>query len=422
MVGGGTIAELLDHEMHRRCWTLGYLADLLGRLDSPGGVRPSVQVVWNWRSGRTTPSRTYQRLIARALDLSTNVIADACRLQTERKAGNDEDVDRRQFLHGVVVAGAGAAAGGPLWERLIHAVHRPEVDPMLSTALRAQADGFHRTEVSVSGGGLLDGLTTHLDQLGSTLSWPMGSALRRELISTTSESAALAGWVAWDLGDVTQASGFYRAAQDAAGEANAPGLVACVAEYQSCAAAGLGDSRGAIRLLHQGRAAVGRAALPVTLVWLLAREAEGQAALGNADMAVRLISDALDGWHRRPDGHNEGAWVEFIDDARIAGYAVNAYAAASRFDEAASAAEWLLSTLRDDTPKRRAISYAAVAEMHVRRGDLASAYDFAMRSLGLFATCAPRMASDRLHAMRPLLADFGNAPEASRLDELLLTV
>src|ERR1700730_9338841 len=80
MAASGTLADLLEREMRRRGWTLAYFADLLGRL---GGatVCPSVQVVWNWRSGRVPPGPTYRRLIARALDLPVEAIVNAIALQ-----------------------------------------------------------------------------------------------------------------------------------------------------------------------------------------------------------------------------------------------------------------------------------------------------------------------------------------------------
>jgi tetratricopeptide (TPR) repeat protein len=330
-------------------------------------------------------------------------------------------VDRREFLRDVVVAGAGTAAGGELWERLIHALHKPSVDALLVTAFQGAADGFHRAEVQVSGLELQRTLLEHLDQLAASLSWSMPSELRSRLVAIVAESAALAGWVSWDLGDVRQASGLYQAALDAAREAESSGLIACIAEYKSCAAAGLGDRRAAIGELKEARTVLEGSSLHRTRSWLMSREAEEHAALGDAEGAVRLIETALEERQQAGDD-TEGAWVEFVDDARMAGYAVATYAQAGRFDEAADAAEWLLRTLRDDTPKRKAITYADVAGMYIRRGDLQQAGSYVQRSIELCSSATPRMASDRLRALRPLLTRWNDAPEARRLGEVLQVV
>jgi tetratricopeptide (TPR) repeat protein len=420
MAASGTLADLLEREMRRRGWTLAYFADLLGRLGGPT-VRPSVQVVWNWRSGRVPPGPTYRRLIARALDLPVEAIVNAIALQQAIKAEEDSDVDRREFMRDIVVAGAGTAAGAGLWERLIDGVNRLSVDPLTVSALQSAAAGFHRIEVQVSGVKLHRALIDHLGQLNASLSGPMPSDLRPRLISIVGESAALAGWVSWDLGDVQQASGLYRAAQHAAREAEAPGLVACVAEYRSCAAAGLGDRHAAIKELEQGRGALEGTELPRTRSWLMSRLAEEHAALGETDTAIRLIEEALETRDTAGDA-SEGAWVDFIDDARMAGYALSTYAQAERLDEAEDAAGWLLRSLREDTPKRRAITYADLAGMYIRRGDFDQATQFVQQSVELCVSSAPRMASDRLHALRPLLTRWNDSPEARQLGDILRAV
>jgi len=108
------------------------------------------------------PGPTYRRLIARALDLPVEAIVNAIALQQAVKAEEDSDVDRREFMRDIVVAGAGTAAAAGLWERLIDGVNRLSVDPLTVSALQSAAAGFHRIEVQVSSVKLHRALIDHL--------------------------------------------------------------------------------------------------------------------------------------------------------------------------------------------------------------------------------------------------------------------
>jgi tetratricopeptide (TPR) repeat protein len=208
------------------------------------------------------------------------------------------------------------------------------------------------------------------DQLGVLTDWlqnPQRGEVHRRLCELAGDLFQLAGEVAFDGNQYTDAAHCYTLAATAAREANAPDLWACaltrhafisVYERQFTAAAPMLD-------LAAGLARHGDGTLS-TRHWVAAVQAETYAGLGNLD-ACQAALDAA-GRVSEMDGpvHN-GGWLRF-DGSRLAEQRGTCYAALGRPDLAEAA---LSAALAEHLSlRRRASVHTGLAMVGVQRRDI----------------------------------------------------
>ncbi|WP_242423631.1 helix-turn-helix transcriptional regulator, partial [Frankia sp. EI5c] len=198
-------------------------------------------MICKWEKGDKKPSLRYQRLLralferssaelgfvdddpntgltarvtAAATDRVSREIGPAGTLLIQTEAGPDPSgdipVERRGFLR--LFAAAGGVAVVPLstagpdnapWERLSAALRRrTTVTPELADELSRCTAGLYSLEERVPARALFPRVTGHLGTLTQLLESSGRSTARRDLASTAGETAALAGWLAFDMNDI----------------------------------------------------------------------------------------------------------------------------------------------------------------------------------------------------------------------------
>ncbi|MDT3445312.1 MULTISPECIES: helix-turn-helix transcriptional regulator [unclassified Pseudofrankia] len=346
----------------------------------------------------------------------------------------DEDVhgipvERRGFLRmmaaggvavvpiGAAVATAGAADEAP-WDRLSAALsQRSPVTPELAHQLSQHTAGLFGLEERVPARTLLGRVTGHLSTLTQLLESTTRSPIRRELASTAGETAALAGWLAFDMNDSASALAYYRVAIEAAREADDPALWACVLGYESYQPGAAGRHDQACALLAEAQRRIGRGANPLTRSWLAAREAEEQAARGDGRAAAAAVDRAQEAFAKAdtPDR----VWTGFFDRGRLDGLRVTTMMRLRRPTAAYAAASDALRAAGPAATKKRSLLLADIAEVHLQRRDIDSSCRFAADALAIVAQTDFSLGLGRVQRVRQRLAPWQSTVAVRDLDEQL---
>ncbi|ONH30560.1 helix-turn-helix transcriptional regulator [Pseudofrankia asymbiotica] len=343
----------------------------------------------------------------------------------------DEDahgipVERRGFLRmmaagGVAVVPIGTTAGAadePPWDRLSAALsQRSPVTPELAHQLGQHTAGLFGLEERVPARTLLGRVTGHLSTLTQLLESTTRSPIRRELASTAGETAALAGWLAFDMNDSASALAYYRVAIEAAREADDPALWACVLGYESYQPGAAGRHDQACALLAEAQRRIGRGANPLTRSWLAAREAEEQAARGDGRAAATAIDRAQEAFAKAdtPDR----VWTGFFDRGRLDGLRVTTMMRLRRPTAAYAAASDALRAAGPAATKKRSLLLADIAEVHLQRRDIDSSCRFAADALAIVAQTDFSLGLGRVQRVRQRLAPWQSTVPVRDLDEQL---
>jgi len=346
----------------------------------------------------------------------------------------DEDargipVERRGFLRMVAAGGvavvpisaaapaAGAADEAP-WDRLSAALRqRSPVTPELAHQLSQHTAGLFGLEERVPARTLLGRVAGHLCTLTQLLESTTRSPIRRELASTAGETAALAGWLAFDLSDHPSALAYYRVAIEAAREADDPALWACVLGYESYQPSGAGRHDQACALLGEAQRRLGRAANPLTRSWLAAREAEEQASRGDGRAAIAAIDRAQEAFSKADTV--DRVWTGFFDRGRLEGLRVTTMTRLRRPTAAYAAASEALRAAGPAATKKRSLLLADIADVHIQRRDIDSACRFTADALAIVAQTDFSLGLARVQRVRERLAPWQSTTPVRDLDEQL---
>lgn len=312
-----------------------------------------------------------------------------------------------------MTAEAAASIADP-WERLTRALSGPQaIDEDTVERLEARTIGFHRLEYTLPARSIYQGLTSHINELSSLLQSSPPDRFRRRLAATAGEAATLASWLAWDLKQPAQSASFDRVSALAAKESGHPIIQACTYAYRSYAVEG----NAALQLVRQAQQFLPAQGDDATRAWLLSREAEELAALGDRH-AVQLLHRAEEVYgSARP--HRERAWTRFLDPGRMAAFQLSTYVRLGDERRVIDAGQAALSSISQDTDqKRSAVIYTDVAQAQFHLGDTTQGLTYARRALesaqrsestwGLqhLATIEKTLAAQKDQASRELLSDL----------------
>jgi hypothetical protein len=289
-------------------------------------------------------------------------------------------VDRRAVLQlaGTLFAAPLLGVEEPM-ERLAYAL-------MGSTALQEdtvmfleqRTVGLHRIEPMFQARLVHRSIMDHLREITALLEGHPRDPLRPRLIRIAGESAVLAAWTAWDLGEGTHSARMYRITEMAARESNDPVIMACANTYRSYATSGPAAHEDARRLLTEARECLPVSGENATRAWVLGREAEEAAAIGDPT-AEDLITRAVDAFDEaRPQ--KERPWTRFLDETRMNALALSTYTRLGNESQVHALAHDLLATVTPAS-KRAALINADVGIAAVRLGDISSALTYGRRSL-----------------------------------------
>ncbi|MFF7638468.1 helix-turn-helix domain-containing protein [Kitasatospora sp. NPDC008050] len=282
-----------------------------------------------------------------------------------------EHVDRRQFLGGVA-----AAAATPV---LATVPDLPDEAGQQAAALRLGTTAFRRLDGSTPSRELADVVHSHMRLIQGLAGSTPTDSHRSKLAAVASETASLAAWLAWDMGDNGSARSFYGAAIKAARSAGDPLLAAYQAGSLAQFEAHAGNAAQALSLALTARRHLGSTRPPIADAWLSSVEALGHAAGGDrrsADRALtrsRTVAATLAGSELPP-----WPWVFAFDESKVAAFRVTCGARLS-------VPEWVTtadaSALATGHAKQRALVVLDIAAGHLAAGRIEAAFALASRAM-----------------------------------------
>ncbi|MEZ0076271.1 XRE family transcriptional regulator [Planotetraspora sp. GP83] len=310
-----------------------------------------------------------------------------------------ERVDRRTLMRLAATTTANAVLGPA--ERLMRALagdHR--TDTATVTHLEDRTKGFHRLEEHLPGRTLYPALMTHLGEVSALLESGPPEPLRQRLAVIAGESALLAAWFAWELGDGAQAALCSRLANLAARRGGDDAIAACMTGYRTYMTGG--DNFQGARLAVVALERLGNADL-ATRAWLLARHAEEAAMLGDYQTALNSIHEAEDVYVEADI--NARPWTCFLDPGRFVSMTLSVYSRLRREEDAVTAIDQIIMHLRPNTEiKKLCVVKADLALARVRLGDATEAVRYAHSSLAATSAMAFPLGWDRLDQFAAELA------------------
>jgi tetratricopeptide (TPR) repeat protein len=349
-----------------------------------------------WETGERIPTKPDFELIARAYGLTVEVVREAVVLsrQARRLARlsplieqEEDEVDRRGFLSAAVAAGV---ASEP-WGRLAAALSGDRLDRETVAQLERSTALMFTAEEHTPARLLAARLSAHLDTITSVL--PSAGAHQRAITIAAGETAALAGWIHWDLGDHSTARQYYSTAALAGKNAGHGAVNALALGYASYGA----DPAKAREMLSAAQDQVRGPGYATARAWLCAREAEEAAKQGDREGAIRALERATTAFdYANPDG--EQAWMSFFCRARLGSMTVATYAMVNHPGLGATADE-TLTALGDADTKVRVAILGDVATGYLTAGDVEQAVEIGRRALAATVETETIMGRVRLHAL-----------------------
>ncbi|MGP3685577.1 transcriptional regulator [Streptomyces sp. IBSNAI002] len=220
----------------------------------------------------------------------------------------------------LIGAAIGAAVASEPWGRLAYAlVKGRRVDTRAASALVNRAGALHISEHHLTARQLRGPVETHLDAITSAL--PYALEHEGDLSIAAGETAALAGWIAWDLGDHAAARSYYRVTVACADAVGHPPLRALALTYASYGAA---SPVRRLELLTQAVTDVRGRGNAAAAAWIHARHAEEAAAIGDVTASLRALDRARTAYEYA-DHTAEQAWVQFMTPARMDSLVLSVY-------------------------------------------------------------------------------------------------
>ena len=405
MMNPDGIAPLLRHlrrQSGRR------LEDIAAAISDVMGEECQVQNPKRWENGTRMPNPRYRDAIAevygiprREVDKAVDSTKRAERLNKIELEGTESDeVDRRTFLGAAAIA-AGAAAEP--WGRLAAVLGGGPVDSATVEALQETTAGMFESEEHVPARLMIARLTSHLDTLTALL--PNAGRYQAALAIAAGETAALAGWMSFDLGDMEKSRRYYGVALQAGRFAGHGAVSALTLGYGSY-------STSAVRardMLTEAQRDVRGPGYATAQAWLSAREAEEAAKLGDHEGAVRALERARTAFDYA-DPVAEQAWVAFFRRARLGSMAISTYATLGH-PELGSAIAEALADLGQDDAKIRCSVLGDAALGCAAAGDVDQAVAIGARALDATVQDDTTMGRTRLAALAKQLPDAAEAIE-----------
>ena len=314
----------------------------------------------------------------------------------------DQPVDRRTATGLAATLAESPAAGmtDPA-DRIARALRHPgALTEAAVSYLETRSIGFHWLEPVLPAPQLLRPLLTHLNELITVLEGCGDERMRGRLAVTVGETALLSAWIAWDCGDITRAASLYRAARAAAAESDDQAIIACGIIYQSLGAVNPAAHARARGSLAEARELLGRAD-HATRAWLLAREAEEAAILGDRS-AKHTIMEAVEIFESAQPAM-ERSWTRCLQTSKMihSQLTVATHLGDETWVYDASRELALLAT--DPDHKRTPRMLASIGLALACIGDISEALAFGQRSLEAIQVSRARYSLGRLAELRDAL-------------------
>ncbi|ROQ69427.1 DNA-binding XRE family transcriptional regulator [Streptomyces sp. 840.1] len=403
----------------KRRRTLGYSQEKLAQL-----LGVDRTTVGRWECGRIDPQPVQRRGLARVLEVSLEELdallapsraegreSDGHLPGEPSKAGDPDEMIRREFLRILTISGALTVLPAEEAEALVEGVHRgTPADFARMNSHLWQVYRLARSKGSVHPV-VRDQLTTLNDALAGNGGGP------RPLLNAAADLFQLAGEVAFDGSRYADAAASYSLAASVSKDAEAYDLWACALvrhAYVDMSERRYGQATqmlgAAARLADRGDSD-----LP-TRQWVASVRAEAYAGLGDLDACERAMEQAesvlgLDG------GTANGGWLRF-DGARLTEERGSRYVQLGRLDLAERALRGALeqsALAPGQSYRRRGAVLTDLAAIGAKRRDAEQVVSYGHEAIGLARASSSGYVARRLRA---LCEEFGPLNRDHRVAEL----
>jgi hypothetical protein len=240
-----------------------------------------------------------------------------------------------------------------------------------------------------------------------------GQPVRRELCTLIGDLFQLAGEIAFDRNEYTEAAQCYALASSACQQADAFDLWACALTRQAFIGIYEDDFGSATQLLELAAEVARRGDIELsTRHWVSAVHAQSLAGLGQITASRKAMDAAQEVQHLGRNAHN-GGWLRFTDD-RLAEERGACYVAMSRPDLAEPT---LIEAMQKPlSERRRGGVLVDLAMVGVQRGDTAQISTYATTALNTVETTGSGFVIRKLVAMQPRLTPFFDSVEIRNID------
>lgn len=334
------------------------------------------------------------------------------------------DMNRRQALQRLGLMGAAALLGTDRlfsiepWERLSRALAQsPSLDDAALDQLQAITTNYWQLRANMASRELMAGVLGHLRTVTDLVGTSGGTAQRIRLCGIAGEIALIAGQMAFDTNDHTAARGYYRAAAEAASEANNTSLYAVALARSSFTYLETGDAARALALVKKASATPIPGEDTIIRGWISAIRAETHSILRD-DVACQIALDGAES-QLQQGANNDRYWTGF-STSRLADYRGVCYV---RLEQPKHALDILSTSLAQLTPQAERRHARILADMATAQAQLGEVEE-ACRLAGEALTVAQRVRHDavmpRLQRFREAVTPWQEHVAVRQFDEQLL--
>jgi transcriptional regulator with XRE-family HTH domain len=422
-----------------RGWSQEDVAAGLHRLAAElDGSEPGVDaaMVSRWERGTRRPRPRYVRLLCNLFELPAEqlgIVEDpdlGALPEPAADALEDDELGRRDFISQVSALLDVAPlpmprfepAGQEPWERLARALRRPgrvddeTLDHVEQITVALQSLG----PTQVGPRALLGPVTGHLDAITMLLQGAPRPGLRVRLCSLAAETAGLAGWLRWSLGDADAAAAYFQTALDAAHEAGDRALGAWLMGSAACQPPHREDPHERLRQLRgRTHGFVQADATRDTRVWLAAKEADACAMLGDAAGCLHALDQAETELRCRDRGESPRPRFSSVDETWLGGERGASLARLGMTREARAILQRVLAALGPSSEHDRVWLFTSLASTYATDAEPEEAVRVARLALNGASRLRLEPVLRVLDGLRGDLAPYEDSAAVRQFDELL---
>jgi hypothetical protein len=397
-------------------------AEIAAALNARRGIgKTSADMIWAFRGGEDPP---FSLGIAALMAADANIAPLIESLTSGRNRGKLEDVNRRHFLGAMAgfVGLTGARQPDPEpWERLAHVLQHPKrIDDATVHQLERMTVTLEQLEATVSPGALLGPVRGHFEALVELVRGVPVSDMQRRVVALASETAGIAGWLLWDLGDTGGAKEYTRAGLQAAFEAGDAALGAYLVGAASVVENRREHPGGRIdQLLAKPFGFSRDRATPATRAYLAMLEAKARARTLDEVDCLRAIDEADKAIDAAGSLAEIRPRVPFYDRVRLAGEQGLCLSRLGKSEEARRVLEDALSSLSASQQKTRPGLMTALAATHVADGNVEEACVIGSAAWEMAVRMGVEPNRQDVIELREQLNPWKNASSVKQLDEQL---
>lgn len=372
-------------------------------------------LIYRWERGekgrrRPRPSDQYRRLLG---------------LVCEREMQNMGPIGRREFLRRLAMLAGSQLLTGPVILDTPIPLHAGAPDPQLLDGMAALTRNYLHLHNTVSPSAVRAAIARHFDDLTALALRSHSPSMAARIRSMSAQTAILAGWVAFNLQDMSQALMYWTVAHEMAREAGNMSLQAhalgCRSRLYSPIHRGADetDPAVALRLLDQAVHLSEGAASPALRSWLLANRAQQFAATNQADASFRDLDASA---HFAAIGEqSDDDMLSGWDEVRVDAYRGICAMVLRRPAEVIAVTESVLART-DPTRVQRSLQQCDLAAAYAMHGDIDHACALLREALQVASRAQFPEGVRRATAVRSQYFEGQHSSSVEQLDDLMATL